>query len=112
MKNTKASKRKGGAAVGSTAWLDIDEYRAIQKAYDEAIDRPRRPCPFCGCEDSTIETVDDSCVIQCKGCITQGPFSDDAGEASARWNQRVSNDQAQRRAPEARAERKGNDGKS
>ena len=52
-----------------------------------------KPCPFCGCKDVLrwhVGHYDKPWIVECVGCLADGPHADTEKEAIELWNRRVS----------------------
>lgn len=52
-----------------------------------------RPCPFCGSDNPSLQTIDGKMRVFCNQCFARGPLSDIVdprdGDAIIAWNQRA-----------------------
>lgn len=52
-----------------------------------------KPCPFCGCKDIGIETIEkyENHYLYCKHCNIEQPLYNSLEEAIDAWNRRTNN---------------------
>ena len=51
-----------------------------------------KPCPFCGCNKAVTWHIghrDLPWMVECMGCMAEGPWAKTEGEAIELWNRRV-----------------------
>lgn len=50
-----------------------------------------KPCPFCGSEDVHADkNTEETFLMQCESCFSEGPEADSVPNALEKWNRRVS----------------------